>query len=191
MKSLKESTMERILYMDLCARLPYAVKFIDLIVGDFLELDPFTMTYDTETIGLAVAVREKANKNFQAVLHPMEDCTKEITQNGETFIPAIKIFQMDEPIYTYSITELQLGDNLGSEYIEFDITECLDDKTAQIIKNTAAINPIHRLELRIGKPSRLEHWQRQALLEMHFDVNNLIPKGYATDVNELDKSPYA
>ena len=112
-------------------------------------------------------------EDCKLILRPLSDLTKEIEHNGERFIPIMRIFGGDtyDHDYKYEISIVEkpiVGKRieisvkgLGSPVISFSVSNILN-------------NPLY-------------YSQWKELIEWHFDINSLIEKGLAIDINELNK----
>ena len=112
------------------------------------------------------------NTDFKPILRPLSDLTKEIEHNGEIFVTALKLLELNgkpnrdlkrikfdgsfiyEPNYSYGKTIL------GEENLDWFISEALYTKGVSL-KNA------------------------NFLFKYHFDVFGLIEKGLAIDINTL------
>lgn len=106
---------------------------------------------------------------MKPLLRPMSDLTKEITHNGETFIPIVRLLRMkfpDEPLIgRYSIIKVSKS-GYPRAYFEFMATKDIR---------------IYPFEL-FDAP----YWIIQKLQEWHFDTEKLIERGLAINLNEVD-----
>lgn len=99
------------------------------------------------------------------LLRPLSDLTKEITHNGEKFVPAIEISKI---FLLYPLDTLKIQDNERDNYIL--IGTRISDQTYQLKR----------------RPERMEFWQVQKLISWHFDVFGLIEKREAIDMNTIN-----
>ncbi|MCT4190248.1 hypothetical protein HZP50_07050 [Elizabethkingia anophelis] len=112
---------------------------------------------------------EREYHQVKLLLRPMSDLTKEITHNGETFIPIARLLRMkfpDEPLIgRYSIIKVSKS-GYPRAYFEFMATKEIR---------------IYPFEL-FNTP----YWIIQKLQEWQFDTEKLIERGLAIDLNEVD-----
>lgn len=111
----------------------------------------------------------KSISEFKPLLRPMSDLTKEITHNGETFVPIARLLRMkfpDEPLIgRYSIIKVSKS-GYPRAYFEFMATKEIR---------------IYPFEL-FDTP----YWIIQKLQEWKFDTEKLIERGLAINLNEVD-----
>lgn len=100
--------------------------------------------------------------NIRPLLRNLSDLTKEIEVNGERFVP---------------IEYFEIGDDSDSYNIEFDHGNI---KLINTLKSISENNNYHDVQY-------LPHAVVQKLYEWHFDVENLIGRGLAININDIQK----
>ncbi|KGT09525.1 hypothetical protein NV63_06780 [Elizabethkingia anophelis] len=125
--------------------------------------------YDELRFGISTMFQSDHYWLFKPILRPMTDLTKEITHNGETFIPIARLLRMkfpDEPLIgRYSIIKVS-----KSGYPR----ACFEFMSTKEIR-------IYPFEL-FDAP----YWIIQKLQEWQFDTEKLIERGLAINLNEVD-----
>lgn len=107
------------------------------------------------------------------VMHPMSDLTKEITHNGETFVPALELVKLKEKYgkwkdsapsipYLYKIVKKPFGNML------------------KITKLDSWV-----IMMSLSEIERSEYFIVEKLKEWHFDIYDWIKDGLAVDLNTL------
>lgn len=155
--------MDKLELKDIAPYLPYELKFfysrdalVEKNVWQLVGLErknSYKLSDNFTVIGRNIEYKNNINLTLRLVkpiLRPMSDLTKEITHNGETFIPLHRILEA----YCFDLAKMD------EEYIlsfkESLIEVDMSYKTAQMLH------------------------------EMHFDVNDLIGRGLAINLNEVD-----
>lgn len=106
-------------------------------------------------------------QDFDLILHPLSDLTKEIKHNGERFVPL-------ERLYDLNGSE---GEKWFFEWV---------DKKRKIICDIHVMFPQESYRIwNTFHINQLSFKQAQQLHEWHFDIHGLIEKGLAVDINEL------
>ena len=128
-------------------------------------------------------------EDFKPILRPLSDLTKEIDHNGERFVPMMDLFMCINDIHMvdlnygkldYSDNNVTFGCDEGWNYwicfskpdivLSYDITE----------QRFALMRDCEYLDFNYIE-------MHDKLLDLHFDVFNLIPNNLAIDINTLDK----
>ena len=118
-------------------------------------------------------------KGYLPILRPLSDLTKEITHNGESFMPMLKLF------------ELAFNMSYEGEQDKFDFRELpengysafeLNRKTALIYRDRDFYK-----ETKGNKNISNQYKMFSKLFEWHFDFFNLIPQNLAIDINTLNQ----
>jgi hypothetical protein len=108
---------------------------------------------------------------FRPYLLPLSSLTKEITQNGETFVPWQRLFKnTSEPI----IREYIAGEN--------QLTICVTYKLQGEVFTEFIVNRNEFYEV--------NYHVVESLFEWHFDVHGLIENNLAIDASTLKDNPY-
>lgn len=180
---------KQLLLADLCARLPYGVKFKLTDIGIF-NMDaeygvnpkaykPMNMTnfyhcstdprFEVEEDS-GYGVGEIEIDEFVPILFPLSSVAQEITIAGEMFIPMEKLFC--EEGFT---TKLEFD----TFYIHATMTDDEDPKSDEVDH-----------WLWFDETSNFPLWVIEKLNQWHIDYRSLIGKGLAVSVYSLDKNPY-
>lgn len=107
---------------------------------------------------------------MKPVLHPLSDLTKEITHNGETFIPIMRLFGgEDYSKYKYKIEVLEK--RFIGKIIYISVEGIGDNIISFSLKNPLS-NSLNN-----------ENWQK--LYKWNFDLYDWIKDGLAIDINTL------
>lgn len=113
------------------------------------------------------------------ILRPLSDLTKEITHNGETFVPIVEICRLSETVNNV----LRLG--FKSYIVGFDYENSMSEKLRfcyhVLTKHFGLLN----LEDDSYESILHQHDMFQKLYEWHFDIHGLIERGLAIDKNTL------
>lgn len=155
----------------LAAYLPYDVKFTDGLI-----------IYELDTENLAGVINDcKHLNNIKLHLRPLSDLTKEITVNGETFVPILSLAKASDPFYSWEISKKSLFHKSAfchsyTGRVSFSINT---DFKKLYSFNTS----INGQFIQTNNP----HLVYQKLLEWHFDIFGLIPAGLAIDINTLNE----
>ncbi len=161
--------MEELKLEHIAKRLPYGLK----VLNGWGEIAPLTSSLLTHT-------------KFKPILIPLSDLIKEIEHNGEKFVPMLKLISyFDDEYLSTSVKVVKVSesyfictyDSLGGDIIEFEYQYGYGFDLFNIVEDNRWINQVEYL--------LIIH-----LLEWHFDVDNLIEKGLAIDVNTLEENPY-
>lgn len=135
----------------LAAYLPYGVKCqVDNKIAELQAVyaDGTCTFYD-------IVEAQQGFKSIKLCLRPLEDMTKQITINGKTFIPLLKVLKLhpNSANFKYLFCDLE---HVKNHSIKSDLTE-----------------------------SFIEHCNIELLRAWHFDTDNLIPQGLAINLNTL------
>lgn len=130
--------------------LPYYLEAISPEL-EIKTVDWKTQTYGTEKVGLNFLFSEYENTLYKPLLRPLEHLTKEIEHKGKKFVPIEVVSSMDITNYI-----VEHGNLYGGLYFPEKITPL----EHQDVKN-------------------LPFWIVEKLIEWHFDIYDLIPKGLA------------
>lgn len=105
-------------------------------------------------------------------LRPLSDLIKEIEHNGERFIPIIRLLEIAHDRW--------IEDNKGTRYEETEYSGEGWYAKAWFKYSAAKDISIHK-----GFMWNEPLWKIQRLYQWHFDINGLIEKGLAVDINDL------
>lgn len=164
---------------DIAGYLAYNVKIQRKYKGNITE----TQYSDIETLKLDDVLYYFGDKcsefnSIKLVLHPISDLTKEIEVNGERIVPIVelaKLFYKNVLSYIKVKTYSDFCDVMGMLtvkcYEEDDKYSC----GSYFIHTDSYIN-------------KNEYRVIQKLLSWHFDINGLIEKGLAIDINTLKQN---
>jgi len=174
-------TMEKLTLEHLAPYLLYGLKAKMEIFGDnetIVEIVGLNFN-EVELLGIRKTVTEWFDyENIKPLLRPLSDLTKEITHNGEKFVPMEKLcndFCNRTPCNTEFGTSkiLMHADNGGGlkwwfVYHRNKMTFELSDDNREMSNHTIP-----------------QYEMFQKLFEWHFDVFGLIDKGLAIDLNTI------
>lgn len=155
--------IEKLQLHHIAKRLPYGLK-VKTIDGIF---DVCGWSYEIGILLDTTYYGANAIPEAKPILFPLSCLTKEITVNGETFTPIVEIEEsLDVPEGASSLLKETIS-SLSDFYFTKDLTD--------ILRYSDIVN-INEL-----------------LLKWHIDLphENLIEKGLAISVLDLDKNPYA
>jgi len=142
----------------LATYLPYNLKY--QLYGNFpIKEGVENIIKDIRVIDLKNIQKVIDWETCKPILRPLSDLTKEITHNGETFVP---------------VEWFEIGDDENLS-IEFDFGNIKTIKSLESLAKNGFCNDI------IFFPYGLTH----QLIEWHFDVFGLIDNGLAIDINSL------
>lgn len=145
---------------------PYKPLNVYTIDTDLDDLPIKAGHYKDQTIGLKM-------DSFKPILHPLSDLTKEITHNGEKFVPLVKMIRECHFVDPSTDLDFQVGGKTHRrEYKVF----YKDD------------NRIYWDVLVHIEGMRYEYVDK--LLDYHFDTDNLIENNLAIDVNQIKENVY-
>jgi hypothetical protein len=182
--------MEKIEFKHLVPYLPYGLNMIFEKSGRIIELGGIQLTDACNFIYIQKYGQfyEATIWKFKPILRPLSDLTKEITHNGETFVPMLELaYLMPEYIMVdYNGTlvhySFQIDDD-GNFCITFN-SGVSDDMCLSYDKNQMSFY------LTIGFSEAMvapQYDMFQKLFEWHFDVFGLIEKGLAININNLNQ----
>lgn len=145
--------------------LPYGLKAQDIITKEVRMITLYHQTYTLSFVGINHILGEEkvSPREHLILLRPLSDLTKEITHNGETFVP---------------IEWFEIGDD-NNESREYDHG---NRRLIHDLEVTAYHN--------IPDTDYLPHGVVVKLMEWKFDVFGLIESGLAVDVNTIERNPY-
>lgn len=115
------------------------------------------------------------SEEFIPVCRPLSDLTKEIEHNGEKFIPALKLVELEEKYNNWKDTG------------PYDI-RIITKPFGQVLKISKAERWV--LYISLDEIERAKYYIVSQLIEWKFDIANLIPKEEAINVNTLNVNPY-
>lgn len=170
--------MEKLTLKKLVGYLPYGLKA-------YCNEDIHDVTLEDEMDGYSICVRDVLENNHKLVLRTLSNLTKEITQNGETFVPIFKLAEIAMPDLSWKeLRNKSINENLN--IAEFDFPQSPDIVFGTSVnsggKKTTDFYGTIAYEL-IGIDNQLQLFQK--LYEWHFDIHGLIEKGKAIDINTL------
>jgi hypothetical protein len=121
--------------------------------------------------------------DFKPLLRPLSDLTKPITHNGETFVPLLKLgeilgfknlekFEIDDEVQ-YGWVDRYMDDSQGYAFGYF--------KDGEFGVWYDEVDNDHPMSLHCNYASI------QLLLELHFDIFNLIENNLAIDINTIQQ----
>ena len=160
---------QELIYLDASARLPFKMKVIEAEdPKGIIRVVNHGQGRSNNWVGIGTLVKNINDQygytSYMPILRPIKDIEKEITHYGQSFKMIDLIFPGEDfnPNVFYEIDE---------EHQLLDI---------RIIRETPIYTPSYSFNV----------WDYKNLIEYMFDVNGLIPKGLAIDVNTLDENPY-
>ncbi|MCT4034885.1 hypothetical protein HZQ14_15790 [Elizabethkingia anophelis] len=126
------------------------------------------------------------------ILRPMSDLTKEITHNGEKFVPMLYLAGIEDINYQYLDDDKEGEPIIGIDESDFDMGSMTYARTKRFVYDKDlkcfAIDIYDEggeLEYRESFASK-SYELLQVLYKLHFDVNDLIGRGLAINLNEVD-----
>lgn len=133
--------------------------------------------YDELRFGISTMFQSDHYWLFKPILRPMSDLTNEITHNGQTFVPIVELAKIGTREEKCYIT----NGNIGTCYVD-----AVNQKKGFFI-----YHPQGYFIWQVGKNGDpLTVWNQKQLFEklyeLHFDVNDLIGRGLAINLNEVD-----
>ncbi|QGN24631.1 hypothetical protein GJV56_18940 [Elizabethkingia anophelis] len=167
--------MDKLKLKDIAPFLPYGlgVKILnhlnDHTGKEFSEINGYYFIDESLHITYNGGNTGKSISEFKPLLRPMSDLTKEITHNGEKFIPIARLLRIkfpDEPLIgRYSIIKISKS-GYPRAYFEFMATKEI------------RIYPFELFDV--------PHWIIKKLQEWHFDTEKLMERGLAININTLN-----
>ncbi|MCL1671737.1 hypothetical protein [Elizabethkingia ursingii] len=135
---------------------------------------------------------EREYHQVKLLLRPMSDLTKEITHNGETFMPMLYLAGIEDRNNQYLDDDKEGEPIIGIDENDFD----MGSMTYAITKRFVYDKDLKCFAIDIyDEGGELEYRESfasesyellQVLYELHFDVNDLIGRGLAINLNEVD-----
>ncbi|WP_394749596.1 hypothetical protein [Spongiimicrobium salis] len=116
---------------------------------------------------------EISDKKYQPLLYPIEYLTKEITVDDETFVPGLKLFELNNIPGMYEDLHIAETKNEGTNEKGFIVTY-LDFE-------------VFGFEYTVSDLKLQPYWIIQKLYEWHIDIGGLIPKSLALDKTQFEK----
>jgi hypothetical protein len=157
-------SQENLTLEHLSAYLPYGVEILQ---PDVEGRNTFTL--DVE--GLRI-MEVQGFEYFKLKLRPMLDLTKEIKHNGVKFVPIVELLKIKhkgwviEKLNTrYNEIDFEINNNYAKAHFRFMATLSIDVWLRNIEEE-----PL---------------WVVQKLLEWHYDIFGLIPKGLAVSIHDV------
>ena len=157
--------------------LPYGLQIYRLAEAN----NPQTVKLTT---GVLMLWEDNYYDEFKPIVRPLSDLTKEITHNGENFVPIVKIAEM----LGYD-NLIKFDEDSGYEFIEYGYIERYEDDQQPYVfgywkdglfgfwydeqDDTCPINHFTNLSA------------INLLHELHFDIYDWIKDGKAIDINTL------
>lgn len=182
---------------DVCGYLPYGLKVqrTDTKTICIIHIDKLSCFDDESNI----MVYLKRGMPDKPILRPMSDLTKEITDNGKTFVPIIELAKANYLIAPNFNNDYELLNGDNGYQCSFIYSPYKDRKRRfvfQVYKNgdiqcfscdpksySEKSNTAKHCAVLTNKLSDLLH-------SWHFDIRGLINKGLAIDVNTLNEKVY-
>lgn len=101
--------MEKLTIKELAGYLPYGLKAFCVRTNEVRDVTLLHFTYDLKTVGLNHLLYEGLIvEPHKPILRPLSDLTKEITHNGETFVPMQKLKDENVSNIEFSLNQLWL-----------------------------------------------------------------------------------
>jgi len=150
--------------------LPYELKIA--IEVAILETDSFNL--NLENISEVLLYQKKP------VLRPLDDLVKEITHNGQKFVPIVELLKSEHPSWE--------EEKKGTRYAEIEHGQTGTRYFALYTNQATFSFKLHKYEFNTNR-NEIEYWIMQKLLEWHFDVFNLIEQNLAVDLNKIQNAP--
>lgn len=158
--------MKQLELKHLCAYLPYGLKAANFNVKHFGLDKPLVKNIEPSNITTLIDF----DPIYKPILYPLDYLTKEITHNGETFVPIERLFEKNYPA------------NKSKTYYY--------DTQINYIRCSHVSTSYHKLIYIVSElAGRNSYEDMQQLIEWRFDVFNLIEDGLAIPVTE-DFNPY-
>lgn len=159
--------------------LPY--KMNCLLMSEYNEKENFLAEFSglsifkdgterAEFIGFAYTI---PFEDFKPIVHPLSDLTKEITHNGETFVPALELVKLKEKYGKWK----DIAHSIPYEY------KIIKKPFGNILKVTKLDSWVIMISL--SEIERSEYFIVEKLKEWHFDIYDWIKDGLAVDINTL------
>lgn len=146
--------------------LPYELKIA--IEVAILETDSINL--NLENISDLLLYQRKP------VLRPLDDLVKEITHNGQKFIPIVELLKI-QYVSWHKNKE-------GTRYAEIEHGQTGTRYFALYTNQATYSFKLHKYEFNTNR-NEIEYWVMEKLFEWHFDVFGLIEKGLALNKNEV------
>ena len=148
--------------------LPYELKVYNSIHENISIMVSDPTMYNNPLIGVK-GINFIDGRINNPILHPLSDLTKEIEHNGEKFVPIYELFN------------IQFKDTAHVEYI----------RNMYFIETNNFINASHYSTSEESSFNKRNiklnnYWKIEKLYEWHFDIDGLIEKGLAIDINTLN-----
>lgn len=156
------------------------------------------MKYDNNFLSPSERLLDIENYNFltglaKPILRPLSDLTKEISHDGEKFVPIIELYKIARGRYKDSI--VKYWELLSSNSIKVEMEGHLNYIFSLVYSDCdmrlgIGFNfELYSTDLRNDNPSNIVvqccNILIEKLFEWHFDVFGLIEQGLAIDINTL------
>lgn len=176
-----------LLKIDICARLPYGVRYYDLGYDDAPKIeayrsDDYADWEENETGGFFAIGRRIVLGEDMPLLRPLSDLYTEITHAGDNdgipFVPIVKLAEVSYPHSYWGYIGNEEACELGPVHFWDRKTFCYDSGTFEV----------QCADLRL--PANGSDKLFDLLNRLMIDYRGLIDLGLAKSVHDLDKNPY-
>ena len=178
--------MDKLELKDIAPYLPYDIKVCTSYGNNTLNKPKKLLGADIDRL------RTSKSYSIYPLLRPMSDLIKEITHNGETFVPMLYLAGIEDRNNQYLDDDKEGEPIIGIDENDFD----MGSMTYAITKRFVYDKDLKCFAIDIyDEGSELEYRESfasksyellQVLYELHFDVNDLISRGLAINLNEVD-----
>jgi len=171
----------------LAAYLPYGLKVSNSInFADFGICQNTTELLQGYSFGNVITDKDEFGIEY-CILHlrPLSDLTKEITINGETFVPMLELLKIAINDFDDNEGEINAGMITEWELHDLNITAYLNEElVCKLLYNKS------KIKFTFISPQDLwwscSYSLMEKLLEWHFDIFGLLENNLAININEIN-----
>lgn len=191
-----KTEIEKLEIQHIAPYLPFGLKAHDEEYGETFFVCSYRQDSDEWLIhdNIDGSVIEYSRDVLKPILRPLSDLTKEITRNGETFVPIVELYKIARGRYEDSI--VRYWEKMSSKSIKIEM-EGHNNYIFSLVFSDCDVRlesglnfQLYSTDLHNDNPKNvmIQCWNVlfQKLYEWHFDVFGLIEKGLAIDINTFE-----